>query len=97
MAPPLPPALSKDELPRELLELRARVELLPELVRVKLLPLCEKLAHISRLQARMVHIAQDAVDQLQFDIKYLVFDLEATRRERDAYKQELEELKPTED
>ncbi len=84
--------LNREELPVELVELRKRVELLPEYTRQKLLPLCEKVAQISRLQSRMVKIAQDAVDQLQFDIKYLVFDLEATRRERDAYRQQLEEI-----
>jgi hypothetical protein len=83
--------LHKEELPQELLELRIRVEMLPELMRQKLLPLCDKLAQVSRLQSRMVRIAQDAVDQLQFDIKYLVFDLEATRRERDAFRRQLEE------
>ena len=28
--------------------------------------------------------------QLRLDMKYLMFDLEATRRERDGYRQELE-------
>jgi hypothetical protein len=84
--------LNQEEVPQELLELRIRVELLPELMRQKLLPLCDKLQQVSRLQTRMVRIAQDAVDQLQFDVKYLLFDLEATRRERDAYRKRLEEL-----
>jgi hypothetical protein len=91
MAEALRTPLNQEELPQELLELRVRLEMLPEPTRHKLLPLCEKLAQVSRLQSRMVRIAQDAVDQLQFDIKYLVFDLEATRRERDAYRKQLEE------
>jgi hypothetical protein len=82
--------LSREELPPELMELRTGVQALPEKIRQQLLPLCEKLGQVSRLQSRMVRIAQDAVDQLQFDIKYLVFDLEATRRERDTYKQQIE-------
>jgi hypothetical protein len=82
--------LNKEELPQELTELQARVQALPEKTRKQLLPFCEKLAQVSRLQSRMVRIAQDAVDQLQFDIKYLVFDLEATRRERDMYKEQVE-------
>jgi hypothetical protein len=82
--------LTKEDLPVELVELRSRVQMLPEKTREQLLPLCEKLTQVSRLQSRMVRIAQDAVDQLQFDIKYLVFDLEATRRERDMYKQQVE-------
>ncbi len=83
--------LNKEELPQELVELRRRVEMLPESFRQKLLPLCEKVNQIARLQSRMVRIAQDAVDQLQFDVKYLVFDLEATRRERDGLRKRLEE------
>jgi hypothetical protein len=92
MAEAIRTSLNKEELPQELMELRMRVEMLPETMRRNILPLCEKVAQISRLQGRMVRIAQDAVDQLQFDIKYLVFDLEATRRERDAYRQQLEEI-----
>jgi len=84
--------LNKEELPQELSELRARIQLLPEKTRQQLLPLCEKLTQVSRLQSRMVRIAQDAVDQLQFDVKYLIFDLEATRRERDLYKAQAEEM-----
>lgn len=29
---------------------------------------------------------QEAISQLRVDVKYLIFDLEATRRERDEYK-----------
>jgi hypothetical protein len=90
MAEALRTPLNEEEVPQELLELRLRVELLPEMIRQKLLPLCEKVAQVARLQSRMVRIAQDAVDQLQFDVKYLVFDLEATRRERDAFRRQLE-------
>jgi hypothetical protein len=82
--------LNKEELPQELVELRIQLELLPESIRQNLVPLCEKVSQIARLQARMVRIGQDAVDQLQFDLKYLVFDLEATRRERDEYRKQLE-------
>lgn len=33
---------------------------------------------------RIMELVQDALTQLRLDMKYLVFDLEATRRERDA-------------
>lgn len=33
---------------------------------------------------------QEILDQLRLDIKYLVFDLEATRRERDHYRELLD-------
>jgi hypothetical protein len=34
---------------------------------------------------------QEALSQLRLDTKYLVFDLEATRRERDEYQRQLKE------
>jgi hypothetical protein len=36
-------------------------------------------------------LVQDALSQLRLDMKYLMFDLEATRRERDGYLARLEE------
>ena len=41
-------------------------------------------------QVGILSLVQEALSQLRLDMKYLVFDLEATRRERDAYKQSLE-------
>lgn len=72
-----------DQMPQELRELRSHLSKLPPAWRAKLLPLCDGLAHYNRLQQRLIRIAQDAVDQLQLDVKYLTFDLEVTRRERD--------------
>ncbi len=48
---------------------------------------------IARLQRRrqVLTCVQEALTQLRLDIKYLVFDLESTRRERDEYKQQLEQ------
>lgn len=42
---------------------------------------------------RIIELVQESLGQLRLDMKYLVFDLEATRRERDAYKAELDSLK----
>jgi hypothetical protein len=79
----------KDQIPTELIELKKHVEELPLHLRQKLLPLCERLHHYNRLHSRLLHIAQEAVDQLQLDAKYMQFDLEATRRERDELLREL--------
>ena len=81
----------KDQIPSELIELRKQIEELPLHLRQKMLPLCERLHHYTRLHSRLLRIAQEAVDQLQLDAKYLQFDLEATRRERDDYQAKLEE------
>jgi hypothetical protein len=40
---------------------------------------------------RILVLVQEALTQLRLDMKYLMFDLEATRRERDEYKQKAEE------
>jgi hypothetical protein len=91
MAEPLRVEWKKEQLPQELVELSSRLELLPRTLRESLAPLCDRVCHFTRLQSRLVKIAQDAVDQLQLDIKYLLFDVEVTRRERDALRQELGE------
>lgn len=39
---------------------------------------------------RVVEAVAEKIQQLRLDVKYLVFDLEATRRERDELKQRLE-------
>jgi len=69
--------------------LRKEIEQLPLHLRQKMLPMCERLYHYSRLHSRLLRIAQEAVDQLQLDVKYMQFDLEATRRERDELQREL--------
>ena len=89
MANPLPAEWCKDQLPQEIVDLRQRVDQLPLPMRDKLMPLCEWVAHYSRLQNRLIRVAQEAVDQLQLDVKFLMFDLEATRRERDSLLKEL--------
>jgi hypothetical protein len=35
-------------------------------------------------------LVQEALSQLRLDMKYLLFDLEATRRERNRYRESLE-------
>ena len=84
MAKPVTLEWRRDQqVPQELVELRNSLDQLPLNVRGQLVSLCDRVGHFTRLQGRLVRIAQDAVDQLQLDIKYLLFDLEATRRERD--------------
>ena len=40
---------------------------------------------------KILLVIQDALSKLCLDMKYLIFDLEATRRERDGFKRQLEE------
>lgn len=92
MAKPQSLEWRKDQIPSELIDLKTHVEQLPLHLRQKLLPLCERLHHYTRLHSRLLRIAQDAVDQLQLDAKYMQFDLEATRRERDELLREIRGL-----
>jgi hypothetical protein len=87
MAQPIP-----TEWPQELVDLHNLVNQLSPPWRDKISPLCERVGHVLRLQTKLVHIAQDAVDQLQLDVKYLLYDLETTRRERDELKEILDAL-----
>ena len=92
MKKPLSPSAAREPMPREMLELCNQVGRLDPAHREELGPLCERVGHLLLLQNRLLRIAQDAVDQLQLDTKYLSFDLEVTRRERDEFRKELENL-----
>ena len=79
----------KESLPPEAEELREYLNQLPVPWREKMLPLCDRVGQYIRLQNKLLRMAQDTVEQLQLDIKYLMFDVEATRRERDELLREL--------
>jgi len=49
----------------------------------EIMPLFKQIMDRSLRQAKTLALVQDAVSQLRLDFKYMVFDLEATRRERD--------------
>lgn len=73
----------------ELDALQAYLQQLPLPWREKTLPLCDRVVQYIGLQNKLLRMAQDTVDQLQLDMKYLTFDIEATRRERDELMREL--------
>jgi len=52
-------------------------------------PLEEAMLATSR-RKQIMDLLHEALGQLRLDLKYIMFDLEATRRERDEYKQKLE-------
>ena len=53
--------------------------------------LLENLAEAYDRKSRILGLVQEALSQLRLDMKYLIFDLEATRRERDELQKRLEE------
>ncbi len=79
-----------DEAPREILDLADAIALLPVEYRLRVEPLANRVLENAKRRRRILSLVQDALGQLRLDMKYLTFDLEATRRERDDYRQKLE-------
>jgi hypothetical protein len=82
---------ANDELPQDLIELVAALEQLPDEHRQVIQPLLNRVVDSTRRRRRILHLVQDALSQLRLDMKYLLFDLEATRRERDDYRRQVEQ------
>ena len=80
-----------DESPVELQELAQAIEALPARYRDAVTPALNRVFECSTRRRRILNLVQEALAQLRLDMKYLIFDLEATRRERDQYKEMLEQ------
>ena len=78
-----------EELPRELVELGERIARLSPQDLNDLQPVFERVADSIRRRRRILSLVQDALSQLRLDVKYLMFDLEVTRRERDALRDQI--------
>lgn len=78
-----------EELPRELLELGRRIAAIPDPYHRDLEPLYSQVVESVRRRRRILSLVQDALSQLRLDIKYLMFDLDVTRKERDAFRDQL--------
>ncbi len=79
-----------DQLPMDLNDLIAAVQELPAEFREQLEQPLNRVVEYTRRRRRILNLIQEALSQLRMDMKYLMFDLEATRRERDTYKNALE-------
>ncbi len=75
----------------ELKDLVLAVHALPVEYRDQLRDRVERVVEASTRRRRILNLVQEALSQLRLDMKYLIFDLEATRRERDALRAELDE------
>lgn len=76
-----------DELPKDVMELAGAIAALPAEHREVIEPLFGSVVESTRRRRRILTLVQEALSQLRLDMKYLVFDLEATRRERDLLKE----------
>jgi hypothetical protein len=70
----------------ELAELLRLVDALPEGCRSPFYPVLDRLAASLERRQQMLGYVQDSLNQMSLDLKYMIFDLEATRRERDEYR-----------
>ncbi len=81
---------ASEEAPREILDLADAIAQLPLEYRLRVEPLVNRVLDNAKRRRRILSLVQDALGQLRLDMKYLTFDLEATRRERDDFRQKLE-------
>jgi hypothetical protein len=82
--------VSHPDLSADLVELVALVETLPAEVRQRVAPALGRVVDSTTRRRRILNLVQEALSQLRLDMKYLMFDLEATRRERDEYRRQLD-------
>jgi hypothetical protein len=84
-----------NELPTDIVELTHLIGALSAAERSRIEPVLARVVDSTKRRRRILNLVQDALSQLRLDMKYLVFDLEATRRERDEYRTRLgEEVEP---
>ena len=79
-----------DELPIDLNDLITEINDLPEEYRERLTRPLNRVVEYTKRRRRILNLIQEALSQLRMDMKYLIFDLDATRRERDLYKKTLD-------
>ena len=80
-----------DELPPEVLELGRKITAMaPSRQQVELELAYLRVAESIQRRRRILNLVQEALAQLRLDIKYLMFDLDVTRQERDELRKQLE-------
>jgi len=80
-----------NELPREVIDLAKHIAALPPELQPDLEVAYNRVIDSIRRRRRILSLVQEALSQLRLDIKYLMFDLEVTRKERDELKERLED------
>ena len=90
-ATPRFPDTGETDLPRELVDLAQKIAELPEPLQKDLDSAYGRVVESVRRRRRILALVQEALSQLRLDIKYLMFDLEVTRKERDELKTRAEQ------
>jgi chromosome segregation ATPase len=89
-------AMDETQFQHKLADLMSEISTLPEAERDKLNQLAQQTQHRHAQMRKAVGDLQESLDHLRLTVKYLVFDLEATRREN-AYLREMIEQQQAED
>ncbi|NLE58861.1 MAG: hypothetical protein GX616_10905 [Planctomycetes bacterium] len=76
---------------KKLGELVSEIEMMPEVEKSKLAKLAEETKHRHEQLKKTVSSLQESIDFLRLSIKYLLFDLEATKRENTQLRKMLDE------
>lgn len=83
------PDSATEELPRELVDLAKHIAALPPEYQHDLEGAYIRVVDTVRRRRRILTLVQEALSQLRLDIKYLMFDLDVTRQERDELRERL--------
>lgn len=86
-----------DEIPQDIQDLGAAIAALPAEHRLRVEPIYRRVAESTKRRRRILSLVQEALGQLRLDMKYLMFDLEATRRERDEFQKQIQGESPDAD
>ena len=84
------PDSGEHDLPRELVDLARAIAALPDEQQTELEGVYMRVVDSVKRRRRILSLVQEALAQLRLDIKYLMFDLEVTRKERDELKERLD-------
>jgi hypothetical protein len=80
-----------DVLPAEMLELESVIRQIQGPEKEQLSIAWQRVSDSFQRRRRILNLVQEALSQLRLDVKYLMFDLETTRRERDQLQSRLED------
>ena len=80
----------ENDLPRELIDLAKAIAALPDAYQKDMEPVYTRVVDSVKRRRRILALVQEALSQLRLDIKYLMFDLEVTRKERDELRERLD-------
>jgi len=82
-SPLTPRTIEREEMTNDISELATAISHLSPDDRTKIDPAFQKVCECSGRRRHVLGLVQEALEQLKLDMKYLMFDLEATRKERD--------------